>query len=250
MSPRLHFILPVLMAVPLVAAVPPTGAQQGRSPDARAEIAKRLDVAVEDIQASPIPGLYEVRRGAEVGYASADGRHYIDGDLFDLQTRDNLTEKRRRQGRLALLAGVGDEAAIVFAPAGTARHVVTVFTDIDCTYCRRLHQDMAELNRLGIRVRYLMFPRGGPDSDSWHQAEAVWCSTDRRDALTRAKRGETIKAGRCKTPVAEHYELGRQLGIRGTPGIISDSGEYIGGYLPAAQLAQLLSGTAASAAGD
>ena len=250
MSRSLRFVLPVLMAATLVAAVPPSGAQQGRGPDARSEIAKRLDVELEDIQASPIPGLYEVRRGAEVGYASADGRHYIDGDLFDMQTRDNLTEKRRRRGRLARLAGVGGGAALVLAPAGPGGHVLTGFTDIDCTYCRRLHQEMAELNRLGIRVRYLMFPRGGPDSDSWRQAEAVWCSTDRRDALTRAKRGETIKAGRCKTPVAGHYELGQQLGIRGTPGIISDSGEYIGGYLPAAQLAQLLSGTVASAAGD
>jgi thiol:disulfide interchange protein DsbC len=99
---------------------------------------------------------------------------------------------------------------------------------------------MAELNRLGVRVRYLMYPRGGPGSESWAKAEAVWCSADRRDALTRAKAGETVTARKCQSQVEKHYALGRDLGIRGTPGIITDRGDYIGGYLPAPQLLERL----------
>jgi thiol:disulfide interchange protein DsbC len=214
----------------------------------RAGIAKRLEIGVEDVRPSPIEGLYEVRSGAEVGYVSTDGRFYVDGDVFDMGTRQNLTEDVRRKGRLELLARVRDEDAIIFAPKGAAQHTVTVFTDVDCVHCRRLHSEIAELNRLGIRVRYLMFPRGGPGSESWTTAEAVWCSADRRDALTRAKRGEKIKAGRCDTPVAAQFELGREIGVNGTPGIFTDTGEYLAGYANAAYLAAYLDEPAKAAA--
>jgi thiol:disulfide interchange protein DsbC len=214
----------------------------------RAGIAKRLEIGVEDVRPSPIEGLYEVRSGAEVGYVSTDGRFYVDGDVFDMGTRQNLTEDVRRRGRLELLARVRDEDAIIFAPKGAAQHTVTVFTDVDCVHCRRLHSEIAELNRLGIRVRYLMFPRGGPGSESWTTAEAVWCSADRRDALTRAKRGEKIKAGRCDTPVAAQFELGREIGVNGTPGIFTDTGEYLAGYANAAYLAAYLDEPAKAAA--
>ncbi len=226
-----------MLALCASAAAPPPPA----GPDVRAEIARRLEVAIEDIKPAPIEGLYEIRSGAEVGYVSVDGRFYVDGDIFDMTSRANLTETRRQEGRLALLAKISDADAIVFSPQGPVQHTLTVFTDIDCTYCRRLHQEIGELNRLGIRVRYLMYPRTGPDTASWRKAEAVWCSADRRDALTRAKRGETVKAGKCESPVAAQHALGEQLGIQGTPGIITDKGEYLAGYLPAASMAEYLS---------
>jgi thiol:disulfide interchange protein DsbC len=208
--------------------------------DVRAEIARRLDVKVEDIKPSPIAGLYEIRSGAEVGYVSEDGLFYVDGDVFDMTSKANLTEQRRQEGRLALMAGVSDADAIIFAPTGAVRHTLTVFTDIDCTYCRRLHQEIGELNRL----------RNGPDTEAWRKAEAVWCSADRRDALTRAKRGETIKSGKCETPIAAQYALGKQLGIQGTPGIFTDRGEYLAGYLPAASMAEYLETSAKTAAAN
>lgn len=242
--------LPCLAALALLFGAPVAWTETAPKTDARAEIARRLDLKPENIRPSPIPGLYEVHSGAEVGYVSIDGRYYVDGDVFDMQTRDNLTERRRQQGRLALLARVSDADAIVFAPSGPARHTLTVFTDVDCAYCRRLHQEIDELNRLGIRVRYLAYPRSGPDTDSWRKAEAVWCSADRRDALTRAKRGENVKAPRCESPIDTHYALGREIGIKGTPGIITDQGEYIAGYMPAARLAEHLSGPPAAAAAD
>lgn len=249
--PRRHrLLLPIAASLALAggAGAAPQAGQPAAKADARADIAKRLDIKVEDVRPSPVPGLFEVSSGAEVGYVSADGRFYIDGDVFDMGTKQNLTEDRRMRSRLALMAGVSDEDAIIFGPKAGARHTVTVFTDMDCVHCRRMHGEMAELNRLGIRVRYLMFPRGGPGSDSWSKAEAVWCSDDRRDALTRAKRGEKVTAKSCDTPIAAQYELGRQLGITGTPGIITDRGEFLAGYASAAYLGAYLEDPAATSA--
>jgi thiol:disulfide interchange protein DsbC len=244
--------LPLAAVVALLAltgtgdAVP----QAAKPDDVRAQIAKRLEIKVEDVRPSPIAGLYEVRSGTDVGYVSTDGRFYVDGDVFDMASKHNLTEDVRKKGRLALLAGVRDQDAIVFAPKSGAQHTVTVFTDVDCVHCRRMHSEIGELNRLGVRVRYLMFPRGGPGSDSWQKAQSVWCSADRRDALTRAKKGEKIAAGRCESPVAAQYELGRELGITGTPGIVTDSGEYLAGYANAAYLAAYLADPEAAAAAN
>jgi thiol:disulfide interchange protein DsbC len=207
--------------------------------EVKAAVAERLGIKVEDIQPSPVPGLYEVVSGTDVGYVSADGRFYVDGDVFDMQTRRNLTDQRRKEGRVALLKGIQDSDAIVFAPKD-ARYTLDVFTDVDCTYCRKLHSQIDQFNSLGIKVRYLMFPRSGPGSPAWQQAQAVWCSADRRDALTRAKRGEHIEAKACKDSIAKQYALGEELGVRGTPGIFTEDGEYIAGYMPPAQLLQHL----------
>jgi thiol:disulfide interchange protein DsbC len=251
-----HRLIAVLAALALAGsaqAAPQAPAEPAAAPrgDARAQIAKRLEIKVEDVKPSPVAGLYEVRSGAEVGYVSTDGRFYLDGDVFDMTSKHNLTEDVRKQGRLALLDSVKDADAIVFEAKGAAKHTVTVFTDVDCVHCRHMHSEIAEINKLGIRVRYLMFPRGGPGSDSWGKAVAVWCSADRKDALTRAKRGETLPAGKCASPVAAQYELGRKLGITGTPGIVTDTGEFVAGYATAAYLAAYLDDpSTASAASD
>ena len=238
-----------VQAVPQAApAAAPAAAQPAAKGDIRGQIAKRLDIKVEDVRPSPIPGLFEVRSGAEVGYVSDDGRYDVNGDVFEMDSKHNLTEDTRKKGRLALLAGVRDEDTIIFAPTGATQHTVTVFTDVDCVHCRHMHSEIAELNRLGIRVRYMMFPRGGPDTESWYKAVSVWCSADRKEALTRAKKGETLPPGKCDSPVAAQYELGRQLGISGTPGIITETGEFLAGYASAAYLAAYLEDPAAAAA--
>jgi thiol:disulfide interchange protein DsbC len=247
-NPTRYLLL--LGAASLTLGAASTAPQQPAKTDVRADIARHLDVDPEEIRPALIPGLYEVRSGAEVGYVSTDGRYYIDGDIFDMQSKENLTERSRLKGRLELLAGIPDADAIVFAPDGPVKYTLTVFTDVDCAFCRRLHQEMAELNGLGVRIRYLMYPRSGPDTDSWHKAEAVWCSADRRDALTRAKRGEVVKAPKCESPVARDYAVGRQLGLRGTPGIFTERGEYLAGYMPAPQLLEYLEHTTAGAAAD
>lgn len=224
----------------LSACLLPVAVAGAQAADKRAEIARRLDIKVDEVRPAPVKGLYEVAAGSEVGYVSVDGRYYIDGDVFDMETRDNLTEQRRRQARVALLKGIPDAEAVVFAPSGATRHTITVFTDIDCSYCRKLHSEIDELNKLGVKVRYLAFPRSGPGTESWTKAESVWCSMNRRDALTRAKRGEAVTAAKCANPVDRQWQLAREIGIRGTPGILTADGDYLAGYLPAPRLLEYL----------
>ncbi|MEY3465111.1 MAG: DsbC family protein [Gammaproteobacteria bacterium] len=209
--------------------------------DPRAELVKKMPGSkIENFRPAPIPGMWEFSDGSEVLYLSADGKFAIAGDLYDLASKDNLSEARRRETRLALLAGVPETQMVIFGPK-EAKHTVTVFTDVDCTYCRKLHSEIAKYNDLGIRVRYLFYPRSGPDSESWDKAVAVWCSNNRNDALTRAKKGEALKVAKCNpNPVARDYELGQNVGLRGTPAIVLANGDLIAGYVPPAMLAKRL----------
>jgi thiol:disulfide interchange protein DsbC len=221
-----------------VAAAHPEAAKA----DVRADIAHRLDVSVEAVRPSAITGLYEVAHGGEVVYVSNDGHYVIAGDLYDSDKGRNLTAVRRAEARAEALKSVADEDAIIFAPRQT-KYTLTVFTDVDCQYCRRLHADIAEYNRLGVRVRYVFYPRSGPNTDSWRKAEAVWCSANRQDALTRAKQGvegPVAKVASCRTPIARTYALGQELGMRGTPGIFTEHGDYVAGYMPPAQMLEKL----------
>jgi thiol:disulfide interchange protein DsbC len=129
---------------------------------------------------------------------------------------------------------------VIFAPAEKTDHTVTVFTDIDCGYCRKLHNEITDYTQNGIKVRYLMFPRAGFNSESYHKAVSVWCAENRQEAMTRAKRGESVTPKKCPNPVQEQAELGQSLGVQGTPSIILENGQMIPGYVPAAQLAQML----------
>jgi thiol:disulfide interchange protein DsbC len=128
---------------------------------------------------------------------------------------------------------------IVFGPA-SAKYTITVFTDVECGYCRKLHGEIDQLNKLGVRVRYLAYPRAGPGTDDWHKMEAVWCSKDRNAAITMAKQGQVVQAKCGATPVAKQYELGEEMGVRGTPAIFTMAGDYIGGYLPPGEMVRQL----------
>jgi thiol:disulfide interchange protein DsbC len=216
-------------------------AAQGAKPDPRAAIVKKIDgIKLEDVRITPIPGVYEIQRGSDITYVSGDARFAIIGDMIDVDNDANLTETRRRGIRTGILDAVPENEMLVFSPKDP-KYTITVFTDIDCGYCRRLHSQIAEYNRLGIRVRYLFFPRSGPNTESWRKAEAVWCSANRNDALTRAKNGETIKSPKCAADVvARDFELGNKLDVEGTPSIFLPSGEVLPGYAPPAQLVKYL----------
>lgn len=232
-----------------VAEAPAQSTTLATRADPRVELAKRMPGSKpEDFRPSPIAGLYEYAHGADIVYVSVDGRHVIDGDVFELSSQQNLTEDRRREARLAMIGKVPESEMVIFGPR-TARYTVTVFTDVDCTYCRKLHSEMAQYNDLGIRVRYLFYPRTGPDTESWGKAEAVWCARDRNDALTRAKKGEVIRSAKCDASVVRRdYQLGQDSGLRGTPAIVMPDGEMLAGYLPPAMLLKRLQPPAASAA--
>ncbi len=209
--------------------------------DPRAEIASKVPgTRPEDLHPSPIPGVYELIHGADVLYVSADGKYAVNGDLFDLADNANITEQRRRDARARMIAAVPESDMVIFGPRDS-KYTVTVFTDVDCAYCRELHSHIADFNRLGIRVRYLAYPRTGPNTESWTKAEQVWCSRDRNSALTAAKRDQPLQAKACPSnPVAREYALGRDFDLQGTPAILLASGEMLPGYLPPAELAQRL----------
>lgn len=233
----------ILLLTSSAAPLAPVAAQQPGNAEARAELAKKIPGAkAEELRPSPITGMYELMRGTDVAYVSTDGKYVIAGDLYELASNDNLSETRRRDVRLKMLAGVPESEMLVFAPR-EPKHTITVFTDVDCGYCRKLHSQIGEYNRLGIRVRYLLYPRSGPNSESWDKAVEVWCSPRRNEALTRAKRGDELDVKPCgKSPVERHYELGQAFAIRGTPAIILSDGEILPGYVPPAVLAQHLKG--------
>jgi thiol:disulfide interchange protein DsbC len=205
--------------------------------DVRSRVVAKLPGATpDDVSASPIPGLYEVTMGGLIAYVSEDGKYLVSGSVYDLDTQMNLTASRRNAARAKALAAASESQMIVFGPQN-AKMTVTVFTDIDCGFCRKFHNQMADVNKAGVRVRYLMYPRTGPGTESWRKAEQVWCSADRRDALTRAKRGEPLKAKACGDgAIKTQYELGSDLGVEGTPAIFTQTGDYIGGFLTPAEL--------------
>lgn len=239
-----HLVL-CLLAVMMTTAV--AADQNAAGGDPRAVIAKKFPgVKPEDVRPSPINGVYEVTIGADMAYVSSDGRYIIAGDMYEIDSRKNVTESKRTAERVKVLAKLDERDMIVFKPA-TVKHTITVFTDVECGYCRKLHSEIDKLNALGIKVRYLAYPRAGPGTEDWHTMEAVWCSKDRKTAITQAKLGQAVKSENCGAPVAKQFQLGEDMGVRGTPAIFTTSGDYIGGYLPPEAMAKELDKLAAAA---
>ncbi|HSY45165.1 MAG TPA: DsbC family protein [Steroidobacteraceae bacterium] len=223
----------LVMLLVLCALAGNVPAQQTPSqPDPRAALATQIGARADELRPTPISGVYELTRGSDVAYITADGKYAFTGDLIELNGNNNLTEQHRRELRLKAIAAFPESEMLVFGPK-EPKYTVTVFTDVDCPYCRKLHSQIGEYNRLGVRVRYLLYPRTGPNTSSWTKAEQVWCSADRNDALTRAKLGQELKTKTCaNNPVARSYALGKDFALEGTPAIIMPDGEMVPGYLP------------------
>jgi thiol:disulfide interchange protein DsbC len=235
----------ILLAALAAGTAPFTVSAQMKQPvDPRVEVAAKIPgTKPDELRATPIPGIYELTRSGDIAYVTSDGKYAIAGDLYDMASNDNLTEKTRRVERTKAIASVPETQMVVFQPKDP-KYTVTVFTDVDCTYCRKLHSQISEYNRLGIKVRYMAYPRTGPDTEAWEKAEQVWCSSNRSEALTRAKHGEELKGPKqcAASPVAREYAIGQEVGVRGTPAIVLETGEMLPGYLPPAMLAQHLRG--------
>jgi len=239
MLKKLVLSLALGLAMGGVAAQPAQPDQAAKDP--RVEVAAHVAGARPDeLRATPVPGLWELTRNTDIAYVTADGKYAFSGDLIELGTNKNLTELHRRDLRLKAIAAIPESEMLVFGPHDP-KYTITVFTDVDCPYCRKLHSQITEYNQLGIRVRYLPYPRTGPNSASWTKAEQVWCAPDRNEALTRAKLGQELKGKVCpNNPVARSYALGQEFAIEGTPAIIMPNGEMLPGYLPPDVLAQRL----------
>ena len=207
---------------------------------ARKNIAEQFKtVNPQNISPSPVPGLYQVAMPPRFFYASADGKYIVDGDLINMETKQNVSQAYRNKTLSAAINAMGEDSMIIFGK-DSLKHTVTVFTDIDCTYCRKLHHEVKAYNDLGIRVRYMAYPRAGIGSGSFKKLEAVWCSKDKEKAMTQAKNGASVKSEPCKNPVAQHFALGNMIGIRGTPALVLQDGTVVPGYIPAKRLGEAL----------
>lgn len=235
----------ILMALAVSAALLGTAAPALAEPDMQAvkrKIVERLPGAtVDHIAGTPIKGIFEVGiNGGDIVYVSADRRYLLSGVLIDLVTQENLTEGVLAVQRVKTLNNVPEDSMIIYEPEGEVKHTLTIFTDIDCPYCRKMHMEMSLLNRMGIRVGYMFFPRAGVASQSYEKAVSVWCADDQRAEMTKAKSGAIPEIRACDNPVREHMALARRMGLRGTPYTITDTGRAISGYVPAPELFESL----------
>lgn len=215
----------------------PAGTAEANAREAIRTIAPQL--RVDRIGPAPIDGFRQAIVGGQVIYISDDGKHLLQGTLLDVAGRKDLNEVAMSDLRRDLLATIPASDRIVFAPEAAPEYTVTVFTDVDCGYCRQLHGEMDQYHAAGIAVEYLAFPRMGPGSENFDEMVAVWCADDPRDALTKAKAGGEVR-GTCTSPVAMQYALGQRLGLTGTPMIVAEDGSQLGGYVPAKRLRQML----------
>jgi thiol:disulfide interchange protein DsbC len=231
---------------PIAAPQPKAGTPDARAVEAVRQLSPRAEV--ERIGAAPLPGFREAIVQGQVVYVSDDGRYLFlpgaGGALFDVQDKRNLSEDAMAAMRRQLLGTIPASERIVFAPTNP-KYTVTVFTDVECGYCRKLHSEIAEYNRQGIAIEYLAFPRMGIGSDDYKKMVAVWCAPDRRKALTYAKNDRAPPARNCKTSVNQQYDVGQRAGLTGTPMILTQDGEQVGGYVPPKALRETLDKLAA-----
>lgn len=200
-------------------------------------------VTPDSVSSTPVPGIYEIVFGPRLVYMSADGKYLIQGKITDLETREDLTEPRLMEAKIDAIKKVGEENMIVYSPPKgvKTKHQVNVFTDIDCGYCRKLHSEMEQYNKVGIEIRYMFYPRAGKDSQSYKKAVSVWCSKDRHEAMNLAKSGKDIEMNTdCENPVDDHMRLGSLIGVSGTPALVLSDGKLVPGYVPADRLIQVL----------
>jgi thiol:disulfide interchange protein DsbC len=198
------------------------------------------------ISETPIEGLLMVQIGGDIVYATADGKYLVQGRVLDMHTLEDLTEGAKAEIRRDLLATADMATQITFAPE-EAKYDLTVFTDIDCGYCRKLHAQIDEYNQQGIAIHYMAFPRAGIGSHSYDKAVSVWCAGNQREALTQAKLGAEPDPAQCDNPIEQQYELGRELGVTGTPSLLTADGQMIPGYVPPEKLRERLDQMAATA---
>ena len=189
---------------------------------------------ISSIEQTPMEGVYEVRAGNENLFVYSQGEFIMIGEVFDTDRRVSWAQERREKERavgIKDLDAMPESNMIIMGDPEGSRYV-TVFTDTDCGWCQKFHQDIPALQAGGLKVRYMMWPRAGLESESYREAVSVWCAEDQGEAMTIAKNRQKVEPKQCDNPVEEHYELGFRLGVQGTPFIMLDNGKVLGGYVP------------------
>ncbi len=206
----------------------------------RAELIKMIPPAIDaEIVETAAENVYRMDFQGNYAFVYVTGEHVLIGELLNTKDQVNLGDAAKAERIATVIEDVPISKMIIFGPQDAKRHI-TVFTDIDCGYCRKLHNEVTDLTDAGIQVRYLAFPRAGVGSESHKKYVSVWCNADQQSALTTAKNGGSVPAASCENPVTETYNLGQQVGVRGTPTIIFDDGTLTPGYLPSAELIRRL----------
>ncbi|MES2859308.1 MAG: DsbC family protein [Pseudomonadota bacterium] len=198
------------------------------------------NIKVDHVGTAPIAGFREVVASGQVVYVSDDGKYLMQGSLLDIAKRKDLSEAALATVRADVLKTLPTSDRIVYSPAGTPKHTVVVLTDVECGYCRKFHQEIAEHTKRGIQVEYLAFPRAGIGSPDYRKMVSVWCAADRKKALTDAKSDRPVPSKTCTTPVDMQHAAGMRMGLTGTPMILTPQGEFVGGYLAPDALQQRL----------
>jgi len=239
---RLFFLVVFVSCPVFVLAVEGSAAEGNPESGSIASLRKAFAIKVPgleitQIKEAPIQGVFEVVVGSQVVYTDGNARYVIDGDLIDLATKRNFTEESRAVIRMTKIEELGEKNMIVYTPK-TVDHTITVVTDIDCPYCRRLHGEMDEYMKSGVKVRYIFMPLKG--KEDYDTTVSVWCSDDKNMALDLAKSGSEIDKASCDNPIDRHLDLARQLGVRGTPAIILANGTMLPGYVPVKKMVEQL----------
>ncbi|MFY0655857.1 MAG: DsbC family protein [Neptunomonas phycophila] len=207
---------------------------------------KKIDasIPVVSIEKAPIPGMYEVELGSgEVLYTDEKGEFFLLGNLYQLSDAEgfvSLTEKKQNAQREKEMAALDDSDLVIYPAQGAEKASVFVFTDVDCPYCRKLHDEVPKLQAQGVTVKYLAFPRQGPGSPVHKKMESIWCAEDRNAAMDQSKQGKSVASATCENPVIDQYMLGQKAGVTGTPAIVTAQGKLIPGYMPASRLIELI----------
>lgn len=236
-----------MTALALAAAVSmPAAMAEGKAPEALTKkLAELSSIAPTSITETPVKGLYEVLIAGDIVYLTGDANFMVRGELIDLEKRINLTDQTLNGERKKLVSGLSDNQTVMYKPKGDTKHTITVFTDIDCPYCQKMHQEMDQYLEAGIAVRYALYPRAGLNTPSYDKLVNVWCADDSLQAMDDAKSGKDVAAKSCDNPVKSHMEIGQQAGVTGTPAILLENGQLIPGYRPARALAPMLDQLAA-----
>jgi thiol:disulfide interchange protein DsbC len=232
-------LLSISLSITLLLISPNSQAEATDMAALKAKLVSIFKAEPSSIKVSPVTGIYEIGYGMDIIYVSADGKYFFSGELFDLRTRKNLTESTLMSERKKVMDGYDTSKNITFK-AAQEKHVISVFTDIDCPYCAKLHNEVPALNKAGITVRYYMYPRAGINSASFKKAVSVWCNEDQNAALTAAKNRTQVVDKSCDNPIKDQFLLGQKIGVTGTPAIVLNSGELIPGYRPAKALISMI----------
>lgn len=211
----------------------------------KARIKTKLGLTIISVEKTPVPGIVTLITDQGLFYSSYNGDYFIQGKVYSLVNEvTDLAEKSLAKIRLEGMEKFKDD--MIVYKAEDEKYVVTVFTDITCGYCRKMHKQMDDYNARGITFRYLAYPRAGIKdrlgnyTEGFKDLRSVWCSEDPNKAMTNAKNSQNVGERVCDKPIEAEFAFGRQVGVNGTPAIILSTGMMVPGYQPPAQLEELL----------